>query len=137
MDFHPATGQKLKVERKFAVCWGPIEGISDAVYVIVEVEAKTHPGHTDPVSTTFYLVSPMELISKPSFLVEEPSTDPAKKPKKLPKFVTRSTVEEARSEVEQLIRWEFQFQIRKGHLPSFTEEDVQAKLLEVQEVLLP
>lgn len=128
METHPLTGQKLQVIRKFAVCWGPIQNVSEAPYVIAEVETRSHPGHQDQHG--FYLVPAIEFVVKPSFLLEE-------KNKRAPKFITYSTLEEARKEVEKLIRWAFEFEERKGRLDSFTEEEVKAKCAEIQEILLP
>ncbi len=47
------------------------------------------------------------------------------------------TVHGAQAAAERMVRSEMQFEIRKGRMESFTEEELKAKYAEIQTIMLP
>jgi DNA/RNA endonuclease G (NUC1) len=83
-------------------------------------------------------------VTSPQFLLEMQETklsDGTKKKVAIPSVyyshAVYETITQAKSVAEGMIRNSLEFEIRKGRLTSFSEEELKAKCAEIQEVMLP
>lgn len=74
-------------------------------------------------------------ITAPALLLEKQQNGTLKEPIYC-SFAIFDSVEDARAMSEKYIRGTFDFEIRKGRLTSYTEEEVQAKLAEIKTIML-
>jgi hypothetical protein len=117
---------------------GCCKGASDAP-TILEVEGELVTSLEDPSVTWMPTGEFMFRITKPEFLYESKETkleDGSKKKIMVPTVYHSHAVyhelAEAQASVKRMIKSGLDFEIRKGRLASYTEEELAAKCAEVQ-----
>lgn len=131
--------------RKYIIYTRSIPGVkTTGDLTIVEVEGHIITPLEDPTVMFLPQGEFKFSISCPEFLCEIKEVklpDGTKKKNVIPSvYYSHSvyhTLEHVRAATETLLQESLEFEVRKGRLPSFTEEDVKAKCVEVMELMLP
>lgn len=128
----------VEVVRRFIVHNRPLPGCrKTGVPSVVEVECEMF---TPPLAAPGEFVA---RILKPEFLWEPTRVlqDGVLKDVVLPPVYSSHSVYEtlalASSAAQHQVRHGFEFEVRKGRIVSYTEEEVKAKCAEIQQILLP
>lgn len=132
--------EKAKVEtvKKFVVHNRPMPGCrKNGLPSIIQVECEIFtPLLTAPGEFAARIFKP-ESLWEPTRVLQEGVLKDVNMPPVYCSHAIYDSLELAQAAAEQQIRGGFEFEIRKGRLTSYTEDDVKTKLAEVQVVMLP
>lgn len=98
------------------------------VLSILEVEGQEIRDILPPHSISFKIFSPQSLWEK------KPSGEMV--PTTWRDHAIYASVDDALESCDRMIRHGFEFQVRKGRITSYTEEEIQAKLAEIKTIML-
>lgn len=132
--------------KKFIVYTRALPGCqkSEDVPSVIEVEGELVTAMEDPSIMWLPKGEFKFRITKPEFLYEMQElkqADGSKKKTAVPTVYYSHacywTLIQARSVAERMVRESMDFEVRKGRVVSYTDEELKAKWFEIQEVLLP
>lgn len=128
----------LEIVRKFIVHNRPAPGCKKTgVPTVVEVECEVFIPPFYKSGEFAARINKPEWLWEPTRVLQDGVLKDVVLPPTYHSHSIFATLEEAMSVAERQVRHSFDFEVRKGRISSYTEEEVKAKCTEIQEILLP